>query len=128
MAKVFNPPSSIKPPSIGDFLTTNPHDFDRDGYNAAEQAFLDEVRAFVQERAKASSKKQDHDLIGQTVEFPVADGYASYMVARTTPLEFVHLPLGDAWQFPPVARYRLNEIRALVEANRALNKILGPKS
>ena len=47
--------------------------------------------------------KQDAEIAAQglgVVQFPVADGYARYIVRSLAPLQLQHVHAGDAWQVP----------------------------
>ena len=51
------------------------------------------------ERVRAALKNATHGtLVGKTVRWQRADGYAVYMVATEHPLRLVHLDLGDGYQ------------------------------
>lgn len=103
MAKVFAPPKEVgPPPSLRlDYRT----------YQAQQEAWVDKLRSWV----KANG--DDSDLCGRIVSFPVADGFAQYMVLRKRPLGLVHLPLGDAYQFRYAHLLNVKEIYKLVARN-----------
>lgn len=77
-----------------------------------ENEFKADLKAFL------NRSGFNHQLTGEVVRFPIADGYAQYMVADANTL--IHLPLGDAWQIPgPHARgLRISDIKAMVERDR----------
>ncbi len=54
---------------------------------------------------------------GRTVTFPVADGYAFYMMAEGSKSFLVHLPYGDAYQYRDVVHIPKKEILARMNAN-----------
>jgi len=70
-------------------------------------------------------------LTGEVVRFPIADGYALYMVAEPPPktrgaaMSLVHLPLGDAWAIPAAhARgLRKADIVKMVAQRRSIEKL-----
>lgn len=80
--------------------------------------------AYVARLAAEARKGQPHadPLIGRVVRFPIADGYAEYIVWRLRPLQLVKVELGDAWDIPNAyARgLRVSDIRAQVEAEDRL--------
>jgi len=82
MAKIFSAPVRIKTPNLS--LTGVKYDVE-------VKRYTDEVRAWV----KSVSK---HRLAGEILRFPVADGYAQYMVFSGT--ELIHLDIGDGYQIP----------------------------
>jgi hypothetical protein len=49
---------------------------------------------------------------GKLVNFPVADGYAQYMIAEGKSTCLIHLPYGDAYQFQYVSRLTKRDILA----------------
>jgi hypothetical protein len=110
--KVYNPPESIKQPEYGG---------DFDAYMAAEAAYIEELRAFCKKR------KPRGQLVGEIVQFPVADGYAQYMVASIRPCELVHIPTGDAWEYAHIERLTAADIRANVESSRHLKSLFAEK-
>ena len=40
------------------------------------------------------------ECVGEEVRFPIADGYARYLVSSAIPLELTHIAAGDGWQIP----------------------------
>lgn len=69
-----------------------------------------------------------HKLTGEVVRFPIADGYAQYMVANATTL--IWLPLGDAWQIPDAhARgLRISDIKAEIDRARKFRELFSAKA
>jgi hypothetical protein len=41
---------------------------------------------------------EDNNPVGFLLNFPMADGYATYRVAKAKPLQLEHVPFGDAYQ------------------------------
>ncbi len=94
MAKVFDPPKQIKPPA-----------FNMDTYKADEAKFIKELKDFV-------TKRKPGKNVGEIVRFSVADGNAEYMIASMSPLELVHIPLGDAYHYQHIGRLKVKDIEA----------------
>jgi len=65
---------------------------------------------------------------GETIRFPVADGYAEYMVFNLNPVMLVHLPLGDAWEFEYVHLLNKTEVLKNIKQQKALAEIFGKKT
>lgn len=63
----------------------------------------------------------------QLKQFPVADGYAEYMVASMKPLELVHIPLGDAWQFEYAHRLTAKDVQDKIDQQKALEELFNKK-
>jgi hypothetical protein len=61
---------------------------------AEEKRYLAEMKSFC-----LNYNPKGGDSIGEIVKFPVADGYAEYMVLKIKPLCLIHLPLNDAYEF-----------------------------
>lgn len=87
----------------------------------------EKVEADEQEHKKALQQylKQANfngSLTGEIVRFPVADGYAEYMVADAGKVwGLIHLPYGDAYQFPYIHKISKTEIKKQIKMN---NKML----
>lgn len=108
MSKIFSPPDHIKIPEFN---------FDDiQGYQDAEKACIEELKAWVIKRNPTDK------YVGKILKFPAADGYAMYMVAATKPVELIHLPLGDAWQFQYANRLTKKDIVEKIDAEEAFAK------
>lgn len=68
--------------------------FDIAGYEARCKAYEAETEAYI--RTVLHGK---HKHTGKILRFPVADGYATYMI--WTPTKWIHLEEGDAWHADP---------------------------
>jgi hypothetical protein len=108
MAKVYSAPNHIKVPSWS---------LSREEYLEAEDKYIEELKAFVKDR-KPKGKN-----VGEVIRFPVADGYAQYMVASMRPLELVHIPLCDAYQFQYVNRITVKDVEDKIEMERSWAKL-----
>lgn len=67
-----------------------------DAYFARTDALLD---AIIVKSSKI--RIDDESLVGFLMRFPIADGYALYVVSRQKPLQLQHIPSGDGWRIPP---------------------------
>lgn len=85
-----------------------------DDFVAAEEAFLVRLIAWAKAQAPAGEPHA-----GAVVRWPYADGYAQYLVVATRPVQLIHLPLGDAWDFPLAGRATKKDIVALIEQDKA---------
>ena len=108
MAKVYSAPSSIEVPSL-DFSNIN-------GYEKACEKYKADLKAMLQKRNNGKN-------VGEIIRFPVADGYAEYMVASMKPVELVHLPLGDAWDFQYVHLLTAKEVQGQIDQQKALERL-----
>lgn len=122
MATVYAPPKHLgAPPDFSSFSDASGR-YDFEAHNKAEQAWV----KTVQDEARARNKG---DIVGEIVRFPMADGYAQYVVWSTNPAALIHLPVGDAWDIPEAhARgLRTSDLRQQVAAHKAMDKLFGRK-
>lgn len=96
MAKVFDPPKGIKKPA-----------FNIKTYKADEEKYIKELTDFV-------TKRKPGKNVGRIARFQVGDGYAQYMIASMSPLELVHIPLGDAYNYSHINRLKAKDIEAVL--------------
>lgn len=120
MAKVYAPPTYIKPPSYG-------VNFDFNSYAAANDKYIEELRVFAQRRTGEAPSK--NPMVGKVIRFPVADGYAQYMVLSTKPLALMHIESGDAYSIPAAHMRGLNltEVKKLVKYEEGMAKLFSKK-
>ena len=105
-ATIFAAPNEIKVPDL---------DFTNFGnYRKKCDEYIKELRDFILE-----CNDTDDDCIGEVIRFPVADGYAKYMVASLKPtVELVHIPLDDAYEFAHVDLMTEQRVRELVKTQK----------
>jgi hypothetical protein len=108
MLKVYSTPAEIPVP---EFDWT-----DLKAYQEKENKFIEDLRKFCINRNNA-------EYVGEVIQFPVADGYAQYMVASLKPVELIHLPIVDAWQYPYIERLTKNDIVDKINQKRAMDKL-----
>jgi hypothetical protein len=109
MAKIYDPPQEITVPEIfGD-------SFEIDAYNAACKKFKDDLKEWCIKR-----NPQEH--VGEVIGFPVADGQAEYMVASLKPVQLIHIPLWDAWNFQYAHLLGKKEIIAKIAQKKAMEE------
>jgi hypothetical protein len=114
MATIFRAPESITVPSFSTFYKDGK--YDREAHDNAEKQYLADLKAMLVKRNNGKN-------VGEVVQFPHADSYAEYMVANMRPLELVHLPLGDAWDYPYIERLNASDIQGKIDQKKALEKI-----
>ena len=113
MGKIYSPPAEIKVPEL-DWK-------DIAAYEKANEKFIEDLRAFCK-----NSNNSEH--VGEVIQFPVADGYAQYMVAALSPVELIHLPLWDAWEFDYVSRLTKKDIVDKINQRKAMEKLFSKKA
>jgi hypothetical protein len=111
MAKVYRAPENIPTPDFGAFITKT--GFDNEGYRKAEEAFLADL-------AEAARRNGTSDLLGEEVRWHRGDGYARYMIWKTSPLQLIWLELGDAWSVEDalIRGLRVADLREMVDQAR----------
>ena len=110
MAKIYSAPKSLED-KLPSFVN-----FDRETYFKQEEEYRSELKKILLNRKKGKN-------VGEIVRFPVADSHAEYMVASMRPLELVHVPLGDAWDFEYAHLLTAKEINQKIEQQKALKKL-----
>lgn len=90
---------------------------DIQGTKQAEKDYLDHMATVCKVNTLTDP------LVGKIAKFPVADGYAMYMVYSTRPLELIHLAVGDAWHYEHIIRLTLEDIKENIERQEALTKL-----
>lgn len=116
MAKIYSSPSSVEIPSLK--LIDNAS---VQAYNKACDEFKEKLKAFLEKRNPNGKN------VGEVISFPVADSSAEYMVASMKPVELIHLPLWDAWEFQYVSRLTAKDVQQKIDSTKALNKLFSKK-
>ena len=112
MAAIFAPPSSIKLPT---------YDFSKGGdWERHDRTYTNKLKKLL----RARNRKR---YVGEIVSFGVADGTAQYMVASMEPLELVHLPLMDGYEFEYIDRLTTLDIVKRVESRKRIDRFLSKK-
>jgi hypothetical protein len=103
MAKVYRAPINWVPDYKADWKAEQ----------AREEAYIADIVALAK-------KNGSNPLLGEIYRVPRADGYAQYIVWRTSPLALVWLEIGDAWQMSEAEARgtRLADIKKQVDWER----------
>jgi len=109
MAKIYNVPKEVKVPEFN-FATIKEYDADL-------KKFKDELKDWCVKR------NPNQECVGEIIKFPVADGYAEYMVAAVKPVQLIHLPIWDAWHFQYAGRLTKKDVVEKVAQQQALAKL-----
>ena len=118
MANIYKAPSSLQIPS---FTYTG-----KDSLNA----YLEAEKKYLEDLATLLKNRNPKDpYVGKIIKFPIADGYALYMVAslKRNPIELIHIEIGDAWNFPYIERLTKKDILAEIQRQEAIGKLFGKK-
>jgi hypothetical protein len=113
MAKIYSAP---KEPKLPDLNFGNIK-----GYHEACDKYLSDLKELLR-------KRNPTEHVGETIKFPVADGYAMYMVASIKPLELVHIQLWDAWHFDYANRLTAKDVKEKIAQEQSLWKLFESKS
>jgi len=65
---------------------------------------------------------------GKVISFHVADGYAYYMMAEGRKSFLIHLPYGDAYQYPDVQFLPKKEILRRIKQEEEMRKIFSSRA
>lgn len=126
MAVIYAPPKQLgDPPMPGPVSPYDPNDQEGwrkagqerwEAYERDTEAWVASVRAWAREHGSGPIR-------GEIVRFPIADGYAQYVVMSGTQL--IHLPVYDGWQIPAAhARgLRAADLKAMVAQDKALEQL-----
>ena len=103
--------------------------FDQNGhadlnkYEQDNEKYIKELKDLLLKRFEESAYTCSEKYVGEIIRFPVADGYAEYMVASMNPLELVHLPLGDAWNFEYVHLLTIKEVTERLVSEKKMKEL-----
>lgn len=125
-AKVYSGVQGIECPDIG--MIHKP-EFKGDlraglkAYDEAEAAYIKELR----DRAKRNGRSS---ILGEVIRFGVADGYAQYVVWRSSPLELIHVATGDAWHADRILLRGLTvtDVKDMVARDRRIAELFSKKA
>lgn len=112
MAKAYAPPAGYEYEYPEDWHNWQEHD----------EKYTKRLRQWCKDNTTSRS-----ELVGETIQFPIADGYAVYMVFQTSPLELIHVPTGDAWQADActIRGLRLKDVKERLALNKKLKSLFG---
>ena len=116
MAKIYSAPTD----QIGDVPDFQPGE-SWDVHHAREQLWLDKLTLWVKQNGQG-------ELAGESLYFPQGDGQAHYLVYKEKPLQLIHVPLGDAWQFPWAHKLNLTDVRESVQRRKAIDKLFSQRT
>tara|TARA_R110000822_G_scaffold68435_2_gene166473 strand:- start:609 stop:959 length:351 start_codon:yes stop_codon:yes gene_type:complete len=116
MAKAFKGPEEI-------VCEVDYANFDPKQWQENEAEYEAKLKAFCLE----TTVSKTGNLIGEVVKTGVADGYACYMVVNTSPLELIHMEVGDAWHADNVwmRGLRVSDVKKQIEGAKKMVSIFG---
>lgn len=92
--------------------------------------YLDRSKKLLKELEDKEAALPEGTYEGVILSFPYADGYAMYLVQKTSPLTLQHIPFGDAWQIP-AAHLRgltLADVKEQVRRNKGMRELFAAKA
>lgn len=108
-ATIYSSPKKIKSPDYsGDFKTE-------------ENRYLKEVKSFLSQRGCKGKN------FGEVIKFPVADGYAEYMVISMKPLKLMHLDIMDGYNFQYAHLMTAKEVQQNVDQQKSMAKFFADR-
>lgn len=116
MATIYSAPEGYDAPEM------NFKNFNRDEWLKKENGYIARLAEWCRNR-----NPNDHEYVGKIIRFPVADGYAIYMVASLKPVQLIHVELGDAWHFQYAKNLTKKDVMEEVKRLEALNKLFSKK-
>lgn len=117
MARIYNAPSEIKLPEF--------NWKDLKASKEAELKYEADLKQYLIERN--ARERKDITDVGEILSFPVADGYARYMLARMEPLELIHIALDDAYEFQYVGRLTVADVKDKIKSNKELAELFAKR-
>lgn len=75
-----------------------------------EEDYVESIKLYC--KIKGSGK-----LRGEEVRVGYADGCARYVVFKSSPLSFIHLKVGDAWDSPYIRMFKLKDVKDYIFSN-----------
>ena len=95
-----------------------PAGFDRIAGESFDAYYVRQTQALDKLTALAAALPEG-EVVGQLLQFPVADGYAHYVVVKESPLSLQHIPFGDGYQIDPAHIRGIRKQDVLEHARRA---------
>lgn len=113
MAQVFDEPEGME----------FKYDYSNYGMKAYDKAVKDHIaklKTWCEEHNASNGK-----LVGETISFQVADGYAQYMIFSTKPLRVIHMSMADGYNADPILirGLRVSDVKDLIKRDQAMKKL-----
>jgi hypothetical protein len=89
-------------------------------------ACFERQRKILDALEATAAAQPDTQVLGGIVKFPVADGYAMYLVIKEKPLTLQSLPFGDGYQADPalIRGLRTVDIEARIKREQAFSRLV----
>lgn len=109
MVTVYSPPRDIEQPKL-DFSSF-------DDYQKQSVEYIEKLKQWLYNTGRRGG------YTGTVIQFPVADGYAQYMIVSIKPARVIHLPLLDAYAWPYIERMDGAFLREEAEKSKNLKEL-----
>ena len=120
MGQIFAAPKTLEIPSFSNCMVDGR--FNRAKYQEATDKYLVEAKAHI------NSLGYNEPETGKEIQFPVADGYARYMVIGLKKgVKLMHLPLDDAWNYEYAHRLTAKDVKEKIANQEKLANLFGGK-
>jgi len=115
--RIYGLPNALPAPVLERYSTE-----DLDAHYAAEAAHRERLKQWLREHGYTGERT------GEIVRFPVADGFAQYMLADGVRTEcLIHLPYGDGWQYRDAKFLPKAEILRRIDAQKRVDALFDGK-
>lgn len=111
-AKIYSAFETVKVPRFSFGMEQSVED-----YHKANEDYIQKLRDRLAEYGYKGKNA------GEVIKFQVADGYAQYMVISMRPLQLMHIPIIDAYEFQYVHLMTAKEVNEKVEAEKRLKEL-----
>jgi len=103
-------------------------DYPKPEIENTRERFMKEYK-IIDELADRTLSAEPGTVVGCLIKFPIADGFAYYLVKKARPLTLQWIPFGDAWEIPGPYLLGLNltDVKNILDSARKLHKILNKK-
>jgi hypothetical protein len=108
MGKIFSPPKEFCKPEFGKL------GFEE--YEKIEKEYASSIVEWTKKHGKGT-------FAGELVRFQVADGFAQYVVFSLKPVQLIHLPVADGYQFPYANRLTAEDIKEKIDQEKRLKEM-----
>ena len=117
MATIYNAPKGLEAPEF------NWKEVEK--YRKDIEDNENRLKEWCINRCKQGGKSTEN--VGEVIKFPVADGYAEYMVACMKPLQLIHIGLDDAYQFEYAHLLKAKDVQEKLDQQKRLAELFSSK-
>jgi hypothetical protein len=82
-------------------------------FDPADKNWMKKEGEYVAKIVEYAKKKGTGSLRGKQIAIPMADGHALYIILTTSPLQVLHVPVGDKWHSPLINQLTVAAIKKM---------------